>query len=158
MAIIRQILRQKGADVWSVLPDDSVLTALQRMEQKNTGSVLVIDPVKGLIGIFSERDYARKVVLKGKRSAETRVREVMTPEPISVDPDVRLETCMELMTEHRIRHLPVMKGNRLLGVISIGDIVKAIIDEQRRTIRDLESYIQGGVGLADSAPAENGGR
>ncbi len=147
MAIIKQILSRKGSETYSVREAESVLDALKIMAEKNTGSVLVLDASGKLTGIFSERDYARKVVLHGKRSATTRVGDVMTRDPITVTSDTSIHECMTLMTENRVRHLPVTQGDSgaLIGVISIGDIVKAVIRDQRETIRELEDYIHGGV-------------
>ncbi|MBZ5495357.1 MAG: CBS domain-containing protein [Acidobacteriia bacterium] len=142
MKTVRQILQAKGYDVWGVDPDSTVYDALKLMAEKNVGALLVL---RGglLIGIFSERDYARKMILKGKHSKDTLVREVMTEKPICVVPGKTIEECMSLMTENHIRHLPVMEADALLGVISIGDVVKGIIVEQQGTISDLEDYITG---------------
>lgn len=147
MAIVRQILSDKGEQIWKVKEDTIVYDALQLMAEQNIGSVLVMDQEDSLVGIFSERDYARKVVLQGKRSAETQVREVMSGSPVSITPDTRLETCMQMMTDKRFRHLPVVENNQLAGVISIGDIVKAVIRNQREVIQEMEGYIQGQPGL-----------
>ncbi len=116
------------------------------MAEHNIGSVLVSDYSDTLIGIFSERDYARKVVLKGKRSAETEVGDVMTREVVRISPDTQIDDCMKLMTDQRIRHLPVMDEGTLVGVVSIGDVVRAIITNQTAMIRDMESYIHGAPG------------
>lgn len=147
MAIVRQILSEKGETIWKVKEATIVYDALQLMADQNIGSVLVMSEEDALVGIFSERDYARKVVLRGKRSAETQVHEVMSGSPQSITPDTRLETCMQMMTEHRFRHLPVVENEQLIGVISIGDIVKAIIRNQREVIQEMESYIQGQPGF-----------
>lgn len=146
MPIIRQILAEKDDSVWSVSESTIVYDALKLMDDKNIGSVLVLDPGGNLVGIFSERDYARKVVLRGKRSAETRIHEVMSARPDTVDPDTPIETCMQMMTESRIRHLPVMEDGNLIGLVSIGDLVKAIIHHQQEMIQDMEAYIQGRTG------------
>jgi CBS domain-containing protein len=143
MFIVKQILDHKGNDVWSTGPDASIYEALQLMAEKNIGAVLVMDEGR-LVGIFSERDYARKVVLQGKSSRETPIREAMTGRVFAVRPDQSVEGCMGLMTEKRIRHLPVMRDEEVVGVISIGDVVKALISQQANTIEHLESYITTG--------------
>jgi CBS domain-containing protein len=143
MMTVRQILQTKGNDRWSVDPDIIVFDALKLMAEKNVGAVLVLRAER-LVGIFSERDYARRMILKGKHSKETLVREVMTENPICVNPAHTIEECMNLMTTNHIRHLPVLDEDELLGVISIGDVVKGIILEQQGTISDLENYITGG--------------
>lgn len=144
MTIVNQLLRSKGFDVWSVSPDTTVLDALHLMAEKNIGAVpvMVEDQV---VGIFSERDYARKVILKGRAAKNTPVKEIMTERVVFVRPDQTVEECMALMTDKRIRHLPVMKDGRLAGIISIGDVVKAIISEQEVMIGHLEDYIKGKV-------------
>ena len=138
-ATVRDMLRGK-ADLYSVAPGDTVFTALRLMADRNIGAVLVRSGEK-LEGIFSERDYARKVVLLGKMSKETLVSEIMTTRVISVEPSWTADQCMALMTEKRIRHLPVMEQGRLVGVISIGDVVRAVVDEQQFTIDALQRYI-----------------
>ena len=143
MRTVRQILQTKGNDLWSVDPDTLVFDALRIMAEKNVGALLVLRSQR-LIGIFSERDYARRIILKGKHSKETLVSEVMTESPICVSPGQTLEECMSLMTANHIRHLPVVDHDTLFGVISIGDVVKEIILEQLGTISDLENYITGG--------------
>lgn len=140
--IVSQILQSKGNEVWSIAPDDTVYSALALMAEKDIGAVLVIESDE-VAGIFSERDYARKVILKGKSSKEMAVSEVMTADVICVRPDQSVEKCMALMTEKRIRHLPVLDGGKLVGVVSIGDVVKAIISQQRVIINHLEDYIYG---------------
>lgn len=142
MASVGDILRTKGRAIWSTTPSASVYEALQIMAEKNIGALLVVD-AQELAGIFSERDYARKVILKGKFSRDTAVREVMTEKVITVAPDQTVEECMLLMTEKHIRHLPVLDKRELIGVVSIGDVVKAIISDQRFTINQLEDYITG---------------
>lgn len=138
-ATVRHMLRGKPA-IFSVKPDDTVLHALRLMADKNIGAVLVLNGQQ-VDGILSERDYARKVILLGKKSEDTLVSEIMTSPVICVEPEWTAEQCMALMTDKRIRHLPVMDGERLTGVISIGDIVRAIVEEQQFTIRSLERYI-----------------
>lgn len=143
MKIITEILKTKGRDVWTVSPDSTVYDALQVMADKNVGALMVLERDK-LVGVFSERDYARKIILKGKASKDTLVREIMSTELVWVHPDQTIGVCMDLMTNERIRHLPVLDEGRLVGVISIGDVVKAIISEQEFTIQQLEQYITGG--------------
>lgn len=143
MYIVKQVLDGKGRDVWSVRSDNTVYEALEVMAEKNIGAVLVMDGEK-LVGIFSERDYARKVILEGKSSRETPVRDVMTERVFAVRPDQSVEGCMALMTEKRIRHLPVMRDDSVVGVISIGDVVKAVISQQANQIEHLENYITTG--------------
>ena len=138
-ATVRDMLRGKS-DVYSVAPGDTVFTALRLMADRNIGAVLVRSNEK-LEGIFSERDYARKVVLLGKMSRETLVGEIMTPRVVSVEPNWTADQCMALMTEKRIRHLPVLEQGRLVGLISIGDVVRAVVDEQQFTIDALQRYI-----------------
>ena len=139
---VRQMLGTKGGGAWSVSPDATVYDALKVMAEKNVGALVVLEGDQ-LKGIISERDYARKVILKGKFSRETPVSEIMSVDVVTVQPDQSNEECMALMTNKRIRHLPVMDGNKLVGVISIGDVVKAIISEQQYTIKQLENYITG---------------
>jgi CBS domain-containing protein len=143
MMTVRHILQTKGSEAWSIEPGATVYEALKLMAEKNVGALLVRQH-QHLIGIFSERDYARRMILQGKHSKETPVREVMTENPIGVTTSHTIEECMNLMTENHIRHLPVLENETLLGVISIGDVVKSIILEQKGTIIDLENYITGG--------------
>jgi CBS domain-containing protein len=143
MKTVKELLRVKGYQVWSIGPDATVYEALTLMAEKDVGALLVLDNAGQLVGILSERDYARKIVLKGKTSRETPVREIMTERVVWVRPDQTIEECMALMTNKRIRHLPVMEEGRLLGVISIGDVVKDIISEQEFMIAQLENYITG---------------
>ena len=138
-ATVRDLLRGKS-NVYSVGPGDTVYDALLLMADKNIGAVVVQSDQK-VEGIFSERDYARKVMLLGKTSTDTRVSEIMTPHVVCVGPDWTVDQCMALMTEKRIRHLPVMDDSRLIGVISIGDVVRAVVDEQQFTINSLQRYI-----------------
>jgi CBS domain-containing protein len=142
MTMLSQLLRDKGHAVHSVAPDASVLEAIRLMAEQHIGALLVIDGGR-LTGIVSERDYARKVVLNGRSSTSTAVHEIMTTPVITIGPEHTVEDAMRLMTSRRIRHLPVVRGETLLGVVSIGDLVKSVIEEQRHTIEDLRSYIQG---------------
>jgi CBS domain-containing protein len=144
MNTIRQLLNKKGTDIWSTTPDVSVYDALLLLADKNIGALLVLQDGE-LVGIFSERDYARKVVLHGKTSMGTAVREIMVKDVITVSPQMSIKDAMALMTEKRIRHLPVLEGKEIIGVISIGDLVKDIIADQEFTINQLENYIRGGV-------------
>jgi len=143
MITVRQLLQVKGGDVWSIAPDAWVFDALKLMADKGIGSLLVLEGEK-LVGILSERDYARKVILKDKSSMDTPVKEIMTQEVITIRPEQTIQECMELMTDKRVRHLPVLSDDRLTGVISIGDVVKAIISQQEFMIDQLERYIEGG--------------
>lgn len=142
METVSQLLEVKGRDVWSVSPNATVFEALQQMAEKDIGAVVVLDGDE-LVGMFSERDYARKVILVGKTSKEMRVSEVMSSDVISVLPKQSIEGCMMLMTEHQVRHLPVCAGGRVVGVVSIGDVVKVTIDELEFTLDQLEDYIAG---------------
>lgn len=143
MTTVRQILQAKGTSVWTISPQATVLEALRLMAEKNVGALLVTEGEQ-VAGIFSERDLARSVALKGRTAEDTLVSQVMTARVIYVRPGQSMEECMALMTDKHIRHLPVMENDRLIGVISIGDVVKEIISEQAFTIRSLESYITGG--------------
>jgi len=142
MGKVRNILQKKGNTIYSIDPNSTVFDALELMMEKNLGALLVIENGK-FIGIITERDYARKVILKGKASKETLVREIMSEHPVTVTPDARIEECMQLMTGRQFRHLPVLNNNELVGLISMGDLVKFIIEEQRIIIEDLEHYITG---------------
>src|SRR5689334_22839440 len=142
MKTVAQLLRTKGHHVLTVAPDVSVFDALGVMADKNVGALLVVEE-RRLIGVFSERDYARKVILKGKASRDVAVREIMTSPVLYVRPEQTIEDCMALMTDKRVRHLPVLEDERLVGVISIGDVVKAIIAEQEFLIEQLQNYIRG---------------
>lgn len=139
---VGKILRAKGYGYHGIGPYATAYDALELMEEKNIGALMVVEEGK-LIGVFSERDYARKVVLKGRSSKSTTVKEVMSGAPVFVPATASLHDCMVLMTEKRIRHLPVIDQNTLLGVVSIGDVVHAIISEQKATIEELEEYIAG---------------
>lgn len=141
MDTVRDILQLKGHVVYTVSPDSSVYEALETLEAKNLGSLVVLEENGKLDGIFTERDYARKVILKGRSSKETKVRDIMTESPVFVTPDHKIEYCMQLMTDKHIRHLPVLEDNELIGIVSIGDLVKYIIDEKDFIIQNLEHYI-----------------
>jgi CBS domain-containing protein len=140
MKNLKQLLSAKGGQVHSIRPDAKVFEALQLMAQKDVGALLVMDGGR-LAGILSERDYARKVILHGKSSQDIAVRDIMTSDVVRVDPERSVEDCMSLMTQRRIRHLPVCEGDKLVGIVSIGDLVKEVIAEQEQTIKQLESYI-----------------
>jgi CBS domain-containing protein len=140
MKNLKQLIAAKGGQVWSIRPDASVFEALQLMAEKDVGALLVMDGSR-LAGVMSERDYARKVILHGKASQNVPVREIMTTDVVRVDPSATVEECMALMTQRRVRHLPVCEGDDLVGLVSIGDLVKEVIAEQEQTIRQLESYI-----------------
>src|SRR5713101_2654846 len=142
MTTLRNILQVKGGTIWSVSPESTVYDAINMMADKNVGALLVLEGEK-LSGIISERDYARKVILKGKSSKETKVKEIMTSDVVTISPHQSIEECMGLMTVKHIRHLPVVEDKKLVGMISIGDVVKAIISEQEYTIKQLENYITG---------------
>ncbi len=139
---ISSILKQKGDEIWSVTPATSVYDAIEMMSEKRVGALLVISAGK-LVGVISERDYARKVILKGKSSKQTEVMEIMTSPVIFVAPKQTVDECMTMMTNHRIRHLPVVENEKVVGVVSIGDLVKWIISAQDHTIHQLENYIIG---------------
>ncbi len=137
---VEHLLRAKGTDIWSIDVDATVYEALQLMAEKNLGALVVFEQGE-LAGIVSERDYARKVILLDRESRDTAVRNIMTAEVITVSPTQTVTECMEMMTEHRIRHLPVVQDGKLQGVISIGDVVKGVIAEQEALILQLEQYI-----------------
>jgi CBS domain-containing protein len=141
MLSVQQLLDQKPKGIFSVAPQDAVLTAIKKMAEHHVGALLVMSGDR-LAGIVSERDYARKVVLLGRSAEETRVEAIMTAKVVTVTPRQDAHDCMRLMTDMRIRHLPVVVGERVVGVLSIGDLVRAVIEEQERTIADLESYIR----------------
>lgn len=145
MITIKELLKKKSGDIWSISPQASVYQALELMAQKDVGALLVIENDK-LVGIFSERDYARKIILKGKASKETSVSELMTKSVYYVTPDNTLEDAMALMTSKQIRHLPIMNQGKLSGIVTLGDVVKKIISEQKLTIDELENYVTGGYG------------
>lgn len=139
----KTLLEHKGREVWTIAPDITVFEAIKMMADKNVGALPVMDGTK-LVGMISERDYMSKVVLKGKSSKETPVKDIMTCKVVTVGPDHNVSKCMEIVTEHHIRHLPVMDGDELLGIVSIGDLVRWIIATQKMTIEQLEAYIAGG--------------
>ena len=142
MKLIREILENKGDEIWFVGPHATVYEAIEIMADKVVGALVVIENDK-LVGIISERDYARKVILRGRSSRDTPVLDIMTSRVIHTSPDNTVDECMALMSENKIRHLPVMQDDQLLGVISIGDLVKETIKEQKSTIEQLERYISG---------------
>jgi CBS domain-containing protein len=139
---ISSLLHHKASPVWSVSPDTTVFDAIKLMAEKNIGALPVLADGK-LLGIFTERDYTRKVALAGKSSRETRVREIIAPELVTVAPNDSVEECMRLMTEKRVRHLPVLEGDKVVGIISIGDLVNWIISTQNAAIEQMERYIAG---------------
>jgi len=143
MTTVRQLLDQKGSQVWSIPPDATVYDALRLLAERDIGALLVIQR-EDLVGIISERDYARKVILQGKSSMKTSVREIMTERVIFVEPDHSLEEVMALMTDKHLRHLPVLEDDQVVGLVSIGDLVKAKIADQSFIIEQLERYIAGG--------------
>jgi len=142
MNLVSDILNSKGNDIWSVNPDDTIFDSLRLMAEKEIGALLVMDGDK-LVGIVTERDYARKVILEGKSSRTTAVAEIMTRKVLCVAPQRTVEECMALMTDKRARHLPVVENKRVIGVLSIGDLVKAILSEQQMLIDQLQHYISG---------------
>jgi CBS domain-containing protein len=139
---VSRILERKGSSVWSIAPDAMVYEAIKLMAQKNVGALMVLENNR-LVGIISERDYTRKVILQGKSSKETPVGEIMTKELVTADPNENITDCMRVMTEQRVRHLPVLEGSKLVGVVSIGDLLKWLISAQDATIDHLEKYITG---------------
>jgi CBS domain-containing protein len=142
MTTVKQILDAKGYDIWSVNPADSVLDSLKMMSDKGVGALLVMNDEK-LVGIVTERDYARKVILEGKSSADTTVQAIMSDKVLCVSPERTVDQCMALMTDKRARHLPVVDHKKVIGVLSIGDLVKAVISEQQILIDQLQHYISG---------------
>ncbi len=140
MKKINLILEKKGRQVFSVIAATSVFDALQVMMEKNISALLIMENEK-LLGIFTERDYARKLILQGKSSKETKISEIMTPNLLTLTGNSTIDQCMEIMTDKKIRHLPVLENNYVIGMISIGDVVKFIIEDQKQTIEQLESYI-----------------
>lgn len=142
MKRVRDILDVKGREIYAIEPGASVYDAMKRMADKGIGALIVMEGAK-VVGIISERDYARKVILEGRSSRTTQVREIMTTPVLYAEPDQSIEECMALITEKRVRHLPVMDAGGVVGVISIGDLVKSIITEQKFIIEQLERYIRG---------------
>lgn len=142
MGTVRHILQKKGNKIIAIAPTCTVFEALEKMVEQNVGALIVMDHDK-FMGMFTERDYARKVILKGKASRDTLVQEIMSEHPVVVSPDTTMEQCMTLMTQKYIRHLPVFDKQQLVGLVSIGDIVKYMIEEQKCIIEDLEHYITG---------------
>lgn len=140
MRTVRQLLDEKAQRLLSIKPTASVLDALKLMAENDVGALVVLDAEK-LVGIFSERDYARKIILFGKSSKDTSVSEIMTPKVVCVRPEQTAEECMSLMTDKRVRHLPVLSEKKVIGIISIGDVVRAMISDQQHTIEQLEQYI-----------------
>ena len=146
MKTIRQLLKVKGRKIWTVSPETSVFDALQVMAEKDVGALLVVK-AKTLVGVFSERDYARKVILHGKSSKEILVSEIMSSPPIFIEPDETIEHGLALMSAKHVRHLPVMEKNRLIGIVTIGDLVKSLIVEQKVVIDHLEKHILSNTSL-----------
>ncbi|MCZ6808354.1 MAG: CBS domain-containing protein [Proteobacteria bacterium] len=142
MKLVNQLLDSKGHDILSIAPSASVLDAIRLMADKGIGALIVMDG-ETMAGIVTERDYARKVILKGRSSHETPVSDIMSTGVISTSPDQTVNICMNVMTDKRIRHLPVVEGNKVIGLVSIGDLVKAIIADQKEEIEHLEHYISG---------------
>ncbi len=142
MTTVRTILEVKGSTVYTISPGAAVIDALRLLEEHNIG-ILVVREGDAVVGLFSERDYARKIVLQGRTAHTTNVSDVMTRNVVSVSPDASIDHCMDLMTGHRFRHLPVLENGRLVGLISIGDVVKRLIAEREQTIQHLTSYITG---------------
>lgn len=140
MATARHLLDRKGRAIFSIRPDEPVLEAIRLMAEHHVGALLVMQGEE-LVGIVSERDYARKVILKGRSSAETPVSQIMSSPVITVSMSNSVQECMQLMTARRLRHLPVVEGSKVVGMVSIGDLVKAVMEEQQQTIEQLESYI-----------------
>ncbi len=143
MQTVRQLLGTKSPEIHAVAPDSAVIDAIRLMAEKGIGAVLVMDGTR-LAGILSERDYARKIVLRDRSSRDTPVAAIMTAEVVTVTPADTVEDCLQLVTDRRIRHLPVVEGGTVLGVISIGDLVKSVIEQQRRELGQLQQYIVGG--------------
>jgi CBS domain-containing protein len=143
MITVKDMLDQKGHTAWTIGPDAKVFEALELMSKKGIGALVVVDETEEVVGMLSERDYARKIVLMGRSSQDTLVRDIMTKEVYGVHDDTTAQECMALMTDKHFRHLPVCKDGKLAGVISIGDVVKAVITEHKVTIENLENYIMG---------------
>ena len=143
MQTVKEVLQIKGNNVWTISKDDTVYRALEIMNKKGVGALPITNSARQVIGILSERDYARKVILEGKASRNTLVKDIMATDIYVVKPTNKLDECMAIMTEKRVRHLPVVENGKLVGIISIGDVLKAIISEQHIMINHLENYIQG---------------
>lgn len=143
MTTVRQLLESKSPEVFAVGPESAVIDAIRLMAEKGIGAVLVMEG-RSLVGILSERDYARKIVLHERSSRTTRVSDIMTAKVVTVAPSEQVEHCLQLVTDYRIRHLPVVDGNGVIGVISIGDLVKSVIDEQAQKLDQLQQYIVAG--------------
>lgn len=141
MRTVRQLLESKGHEVYAISPDAAVIDAIRLMAEKGIGALVVLEPGGRLAGIVSERDYARKIVLEGRSSKDTPVRDIMTADVVTVGPDDVAPACMQLVTEQRVRHLPVVVDGRVAGVVSIGDLVKAVIEEQQLELEHLQRYI-----------------
>ena len=142
MYTVKNILEEKGREVWTISPEVKIITALELMREKSVGALIVIFDDK-IVGIISERDYARKLILQGKSSLETPVKEIMTFQVYSVGLETPAEECMALMSQKRVRHLPVLDGGKLAGIVSIGDVVKSIISKHSNTIDQLQNYVRG---------------
>ena len=142
MRTVRRILATKDPDIWSIAPDATVYDAIHLLAEKEIGALIVLDGDK-LVGVMSERDYARQIILKDKSSRETQVRDIMTTNVVTTAPDHEIADCMAMMTNKRIRHLPVLDDGKLVGMLSIGDLIRSIISEQQSTINDLAKYISG---------------
>ena len=141
MAVVAQLLKHKGNNIYSVDPDAPVLEAIRLMADYGVGALLVMQGQQ-LVGVVSERDYARKVILKDRSSSETVVRQIMSSPVLTVRPDQSVRECMQIVTDKRVRHLPVVEGERVVGVLSIGDLVRSALEEQQKTIEELEQYIR----------------
>jgi CBS domain-containing protein len=146
MKSVQHILEAKGSEVYTIAPSATVLEALRQLADRNVGALVVTETDGRIVGMLSERDYARKVVLLDRVSRDTPVRDIMTREVVAVAPEQAVDTCMALMTRKHFRHLPVVVDQRLVGIVSIGDVVKALMDQQQFAIQQLEHYIMGGVG------------
>jgi CBS domain-containing protein len=140
MSTARDILRHKGHEVWSIRPEASILQAIERMADKQVGALLVLE-AENLVGIITERDYARKVALEGRSSRQSQVKDIMSGNVLCVTPDKSVQECMAMMSNKRARHLPVVEGHKVIGIISIGDLVQSIISEQQHEIESLQYYI-----------------
>ncbi len=141
MITVKQLLEKKGHDVWSITSDSTVFECIKQMDEKHVGALTVVNK-NSLVGVISERDYARKVILKGLSSKETKVKDIMTKHVYHTVPDQTIDECLVMMNKHRVRHLPAVDNGTLIGMISIGDVVKEIIEDQQYTIKQLENYIQ----------------